>query len=96
MNPTPRFPNELINETLAYLTPADPFGERDLRETLKACCLAGRSLRDAARPLLFKHVILGDSDLADGATPTAFNNVSAFLMGYLDLEEPIVETTGAQ
>lgn len=91
MNHTPRFPNELINETLTYLTPTDPFGERDLREALKACCLAGRSLRDAARPLLFKHVILGGPGLADSAGSTGFGSMSMFFMDYL---ESIMETTG--
>ncbi|KAH8810511.1 hypothetical protein DL96DRAFT_542671 [Flagelloscypha sp. PMI_526] len=55
-----RLPNELIDLALSFLTPVDPVEDRDLRETLKSCCLAGRTLRGLARPLLFKHLLFTD------------------------------------
>ncbi|KAH8832199.1 hypothetical protein DL96DRAFT_1581303 [Flagelloscypha sp. PMI_526] len=60
-----RLPIELIDLALSFLTPVDPIQDRDLRETLKACCLAGSVIHESARPLLFKHLVFKDPGLAD-------------------------------
>ncbi|KAH8832200.1 hypothetical protein DL96DRAFT_1581309 [Flagelloscypha sp. PMI_526] len=59
-----RLPTELIDLALSFLTPIDPIQDRDLRETLKACCLTGSVIRELARPLLFKHLVFKDPGVA--------------------------------
>ncbi|KAH8810514.1 hypothetical protein DL96DRAFT_1627405 [Flagelloscypha sp. PMI_526] len=93
----PRLPNELIDIALSFLTPVDSIQDRDLRETLKACCLAGSVMRGIARPLLFKHLLFTEfeappSDVVSSISDTTGDSeTSTSSQGESDVEDAVAE-----